>query len=70
MVDDTEKQDARREEWVVDIAEGMSAVALIGALIVTLKDKGILGDDDIRKIKATADQFFADDLKSSGADDL
>jgi hypothetical protein len=70
MVDDTEKQDAQREQWVVDIAEGMSAVAMVGALIVTLKDKGILGDEDIRKIKATADQLFADDLKSSGADDV
>ena len=52
MVDDTEKQDAQREQWVVDVAEGMSAVAMVGALIVTLKDKGILGDEDIRKIES------------------
>jgi len=69
MVDDIGTEDAQREQWVVDIAEGMSAVALIGTLIVTLKEKGILSDDDIRQIQTNADQFFADDLRSVGGKD-
>ena len=69
MVDDTGTEDALREQWVIDIAEGMSAVALIGALIVTLKEKGILSDDDIRRIETNADQFFANDLRSVGGED-
>ena len=69
MVDDTGTEDAQREQWVIDIAEGMSAVALIGALIVTLKEKGILSDDDIRGIETNADQFFANDLRSVGSKD-
>ncbi len=64
MVDDTGTEAAQREQWVIEIAEGMSAVALIGALIVTLKEKGILSDDDIRQIETNADQLFADDLRS------
>jgi hypothetical protein len=54
---------------VIEIAEGMSAVALIGALIVALKEKGILSNDDIRQIEANADQFFANDLRSVGGKD-
>ena len=69
MVDDTGTEDAQREQWVIEIAEGMSAVALIRALIVTLKEKGILSDDDIRQIQTNADQFFADDLRSVGGKD-
>jgi hypothetical protein len=69
MVDDTGTEDAQREQWVIEIAEGMSAVALIGALIVTLKEKGILSDDDIRQIETNADQFFANDLRSVGGKD-
>ena len=69
MVDDTGTEDARREQWVIEIAEGMSAAALIGALIVMLKEKGILSDDDIRQIETNADQFFANDLRSDGDKD-
>jgi len=70
MADDAKEKETQQKQWVADIAEGMSAVALIGALIVTLKDKGILSEEDIRRIETTADQFFADDLKSSGADSV
>jgi hypothetical protein len=69
MVDDAGTEDVQREQWVIEIAEGMSAVALIGALIVTLKEKGILSDDDIRQIERNADQFFANDLRSVGGKD-
>jgi hypothetical protein len=69
VVDDTGTEDAQREQWVIEIAEGMSAVALVGALIVTLKDKGILSDDDIRHIETNADQIFANDLRSVGGQD-
>ena len=69
MVDNTGAEDAQREQWVIEIAEGMSAVALIGSLIMTLKEKGILSGDDIRKIETNADQFFADDLRSFGSKD-
>ncbi len=54
---------------MIEIAEGMSAVALVGALIVTLKEKGILSDDDIRHIERNADQIFANDLRSVGGQD-
>ncbi|MGO9853701.1 MAG: hypothetical protein ACLPYY_01460 [Acidimicrobiales bacterium] len=43
--------------------------ALIGSLIVTLKEKGILSSDDIRQIETNADRYFADDLKSFGGKD-
>lgn len=66
MVDDTGTEDAQRDQWVIEIAEGMSAVALIGALIVTLKEKGILSDDDLQQIETNADQYFANDLRSVG----
>ena len=69
MVDDAGTEDVHREQWVIEIAEGMSAVALIGALIVTLKEKGILSDEDIRQIERNADQFFANDLRSLGDKD-
>jgi hypothetical protein len=52
-----------REELTLSLGEGISAHALIKALVSNLKDKGILTDADIEQIESTATEQFAEDVQ-------
>jgi hypothetical protein len=52
-----------REELTLSLGEGISAHALIKALVSSLKDKGILTDADIEQIESTATAQFAEDVQ-------
>ncbi|MGP0032614.1 MAG: hypothetical protein ACLPVF_19185 [Acidimicrobiales bacterium] len=69
MLDESGTGETRREQWAIEIGEGMSAVALVRALVITLEQKGVLTAHDIAQIEADADRFFAEDLRSLGAAD-
>lgn len=52
-----------REELTLSLGEGISAHALIKALVSNLKDKGILTEADIEQIESTATEQFAEDVQ-------
>lgn len=52
-----------REELTLLLAEGVSAHALIKALVSHLQDKGILTHADIEQIESTATKQFAYDVQ-------
>jgi hypothetical protein len=63
---DNSDEGMTREELTLSLAEGISAHALIKALVSRLKDKGILTDVDIAQIESTATKQFADDVQTIG----
>jgi hypothetical protein len=60
---DTAGEGMTREELTLSLGEGISAHALIKALVSSLKDKGILTDADIAQIESTATEQFAEDVQ-------
>jgi hypothetical protein len=60
---DTADEGMTREELTLSLGEGISAHALIKALVSNLKDKGILTDADIEQIESTAMEQFAEDVQ-------
>ncbi len=52
-----------REELTLSLGEGISAHALVKALVSNLKDKGILTDADIEQIESMATEQFAADVQ-------
>jgi hypothetical protein len=60
---DTAGEGMTREELTLSLGEGISAHALIKALVSNLKDKGILTDADIEQIESTATEQFAEDVQ-------
>ena len=60
---DTADEGMTREELTLSLGEGISAHALIKALVSNLKDKGILTDADIEQIESTATEQFAEDVQ-------
>jgi hypothetical protein len=60
---DTADEGMTREELTLSLGEGISAHALIQALVSNLKDKGILTEADIEQIEATATKQFAEDVQ-------
>jgi hypothetical protein len=60
---DTADGGMTREELTLSLGEGISAHALIKALVSSLKDKGILTDADIEQIESTATAQFAEDVQ-------
>jgi hypothetical protein len=60
---DTADEGMTREELTLSLGEGISAHALIKALVSNLKDKGILTDADIAQIESRATKQFAEDVQ-------
>jgi hypothetical protein len=60
---DTADEGMTREELTLSLGEGISAHALIKALVSNLKDKGILTDADIEQIELTATEQFVEDVQ-------
>jgi hypothetical protein len=60
---DTGGEGMTREELTLSLGEGISAHALIKALVSNLKDKGILTEADIEQIESTATEQFAEDVQ-------
>jgi hypothetical protein len=60
---DTGDEGMTREELTLSLGEGISAHALIKALVSNLKDKGILTDADIEQIELTATEQFVEDVQ-------
>ena len=60
---DTADEVMTREELTLSLGEGISAHALIKALVSNLKDKCILTDADIEQIESTAMEQFAEDVQ-------
>ena len=60
---DTADEGMTREELALSLGEGISAHALVKALVSHLKDKGILTDADIEQIESTAMEQFAEDVQ-------
>jgi hypothetical protein len=60
---DTADEGMTREELTLSLGEGISAHALIKALVSNLKDKGILTDADIEQIESTATEQFVEDVQ-------
>jgi TPP-dependent pyruvate/acetoin dehydrogenase alpha subunit len=53
-----------REELALSLGEGISAHALVKALVSHLKDKGILTEADIEQIESRATEQFAEDVQT------
>ncbi len=61
---DTADEGMTREELALSLGEGISAHALVKALVSHLKDKGILTDADIEQIESRATKQFAEDVQT------
>ncbi len=61
---DTADEGMTREELALSLGEGISAHALVKALVSNLKDKGILTEADIEQIESTATKQFAEDVQT------
>jgi len=61
---DTADEGMTREELALSLGEGLSAHALVKALVSHLKDKGILTDADIEQIESRATKQFAEDVQT------
>ncbi len=55
---DTDDEGMTREELALSLGEGISAHALVQALVSHLKDKGILTEADIAQIELRATKQF------------
>ena len=58
-----------REELALSLGEGISAHALVKALVSHLKDKGILTEADIEQIESRATEQFAEDIQIISEED-
>jgi hypothetical protein len=61
---DTADEGMTREELALSLGEGISAHALVKALVSNLKEKGILTEADIEQIESRATKQFAEDVKT------
>ena len=61
---DTADEGMTREELTLSLGEGISAHALIKALVSNLKDKGILTEADIAQIESRATKQFAENVQT------
>jgi TPP-dependent pyruvate/acetoin dehydrogenase alpha subunit len=61
---DTADEGMTREELALSLGEGISAHALVKALVSNLKEKGILTEADIEQIKSRATKQFAEDVQT------
>ena len=61
---DTADEGMTREELALSLGEGISAHALVKALVSNLKDKGILTEADIEQIESRATKQFAEDVQT------
>jgi hypothetical protein len=61
---DTADEGMTREELALSLGEGISAHALVKALVSQLKDKGILTEADIEQIESRATKQFAEDVQT------
>jgi TPP-dependent pyruvate/acetoin dehydrogenase alpha subunit len=61
---DTADEGMTREELALSLGEGISAHALVKALVSHLKDKGILTEADIEQIESRATKQFAEDVQT------
>jgi TPP-dependent pyruvate/acetoin dehydrogenase alpha subunit len=61
---DTADEGMTREELTLSLGEGISAHALVKALVSHLKDKGILTEADIEQIESRATKQFAEDVQT------
>jgi hypothetical protein len=66
---DTADEGMTREELALSLGEGISAHALVKALVSHLKDKGILTDADIEQIESRATEQFAEDIQIISEED-
>ena len=61
---DTADEGMTREELALSLGEGISAHALVKALVSQLKDKGILTEAHIEQIESRATKQFAEDVQT------
>lgn len=61
---DTADEGMTREELALSLGEGISAHALVKALVSHLKDSGILTEADIEQIESRATKQFAEDVQT------
>jgi hypothetical protein len=66
---DTADEGMTREELALSLGEGISAHALVNALVSHLKDKGILTEADIEQIELRATEQFAEDIQIISEED-
>ena len=66
---DTADEGMTREELALSLGEGISAHALVKALVSHLKDKGILTEADIEQIESRATEQFAEDIQIISEED-
>jgi hypothetical protein len=60
---DTADEGMTRQELALSLGEGISAHALVKALVSHLKDKGILTEADIEQIESRATKQFREDVQ-------
>ena len=66
---DTADEGMTREELALSLGEGISAHALVKALVSHLKDKGILTEADIEQIESRSTKQFAEDVQTIKEED-
>ena len=66
---DTDDEEMTREELALSLGEGISAHALVQALVSHLKDKGILTEADIAQIELRATKQFEEDVQTIKEED-
>jgi hypothetical protein len=59
-----EKTGISTEGLAEALGDGVNALALVGALISTLKDKGVLTDADIAQVESVAASLAETELKA------
>jgi hypothetical protein len=60
---DTADEGMTRQELALSLGEGISAHALVKALVFHLKDKGILTEADIERIESRATKQFREEVQ-------